>query len=326
MNRIYVCGVKPAVGYGAAVNGFNDKELRNCRKVFMADRTPASGGASLTAKLAVHGDPLWKEAVAPALEWHRQVWAADTATVGAQFKSVQEMANDMAYKSFEQAPEGERALVEPLQRLLRAKKMANDPLGKYLAMAFSIKALWTEDRLKEAGYDTDGLCPLCKEVPDSQWHRCWQCKHQDAVEARTKAAPSWAIKEALENPDDTIWNRAVCLNPAVHFPLPLSDAGIEGLKGTSLEFVPSTQWDFAGQFAGREAAWDGSCTRPRIKEMARAAWAATLMGEGGEIIGTIRGPVWDPIPQTAQAAENCALAKRNWWPQDGWIHTATAWE
>eukprot|EP00973_Karenia_brevis_P018822 2579119-Karenia_brevis.AAC.1 len=54
---------------------------------------------------------------------------------------------------------------------------------------------------------------------------------------------------------------------------------------------------------------DGSCTRPPdFAESARAGWAVTALDSEGRVTGTVMGPVWRPLPQTAQAAENCALA------------------
>jgi len=86
-----MCGLKPAVGFGAAANGLDDKELLVIHRVFMANKTPAVGGASLTARLAVHGDPLTKESCAPALMWHRQLWAAEHQRVGRRFDSAEEL-------------------------------------------------------------------------------------------------------------------------------------------------------------------------------------------------------------------------------------------
>ena len=66
-------------------------ELLVLHRVFMANKTPAVGGASLTARLAVHGDPLTKESCAPALLWHRQLWAAHHNRVGRRFNSAEEL-------------------------------------------------------------------------------------------------------------------------------------------------------------------------------------------------------------------------------------------
>jgi len=54
----------------------------------------------------------------------------------------------------------QRAIVEPLQTLLRSKKYDGCPLAKHYAVAYLLQAVWTEERLEEAGYNTDGLCPL----------------------------------------------------------------------------------------------------------------------------------------------------------------------
>eukprot|EP00959_Pyramimonas_sp_CCMP1952_P089134 1864931-Pyramimonas_sp.AAC.1 len=62
MSKIYVVGVRPAAAYGAMVLGFADGELRAFQSTLVAGRSPAHKGAPLTAKLALHGDPAWKQA------------------------------------------------------------------------------------------------------------------------------------------------------------------------------------------------------------------------------------------------------------------------
>ena len=55
----------------------------------------------------------------------------------------------------------ERACFDVVKQVLRSKTGSFDSFGKYLVKAIATDAIWCNDRFAEAGYDTDGLCPLC---------------------------------------------------------------------------------------------------------------------------------------------------------------------
>ena len=76
--RLHTAGQLPAASFGAAVNGFTDQQLQTCRRKVMRGQAPGDRGVSMTLRLVSFGDPLWREAVMPALEWSRQVWHALT--------------------------------------------------------------------------------------------------------------------------------------------------------------------------------------------------------------------------------------------------------
>ena len=71
-------GAKPAAVYGCSVNGFNDRELLKLRRALLHAHSPSGTGISLRLRLALLQDPAWEAAVAPALQWSRQVWKAST--------------------------------------------------------------------------------------------------------------------------------------------------------------------------------------------------------------------------------------------------------
>ena len=48
---------------------------------------------------------------------------------------------------------------------------------------------------------------------------------------------------------------------------------------------------------------DGSCSRPPVRELARAAWAIVGRNPGSGVRVAIGGLVPQPFPQTSQAAE-----------------------
>eukprot|EP00959_Pyramimonas_sp_CCMP1952_P254276 5311909-Pyramimonas_sp.AAC.1 len=57
------CGLR-AHGLGNARSGLN-----SLRSVLLSGLLPAHRGASLTAKVCIHGDPAWLQATAPARQW-----------------------------------------------------------------------------------------------------------------------------------------------------------------------------------------------------------------------------------------------------------------
>jgi hypothetical protein len=77
--RLFHGQLKAATAYGAAVNGFDDGEISSLRSTLLSESPPRQQGVSLTLRLAVLGDPAWKEALAPARTWARLVWSSLTA-------------------------------------------------------------------------------------------------------------------------------------------------------------------------------------------------------------------------------------------------------
>eukprot|EP00959_Pyramimonas_sp_CCMP1952_P434918 9106794-Pyramimonas_sp.AAC.1 len=85
IGKIYRVGARPAYTFGVEVNGVNDVELLKLRRDYNKHVKPNHGGTSASAKLVLLGDPAATQALAPALQWSRMVWAAtarpDTAAV-----------------------------------------------------------------------------------------------------------------------------------------------------------------------------------------------------------------------------------------------------
>eukprot|EP00959_Pyramimonas_sp_CCMP1952_P308283 6451768-Pyramimonas_sp.AAC.1 len=76
IGKIYIAGVTPAATFGSAVVGLSDWELSQARRVLLSYKPPFHRGCSLTAKLALHGDPVDRASVAPAVHWASIVWTA----------------------------------------------------------------------------------------------------------------------------------------------------------------------------------------------------------------------------------------------------------
>ena len=77
---IYTAGLRPGPTFGAPLNGFSDSELKQVCRILGSELSPSHRGTSLTFKLALHGDSVWKAAVAPALQWAAAVWSSINAS------------------------------------------------------------------------------------------------------------------------------------------------------------------------------------------------------------------------------------------------------
>ena len=89
LTRIFFTGVRPALAYGACVNGCTDGELRRTRKLLLSAQHPCGMGTSWRAKLALLGDPSGTLAFALALRWVHEVWAAGTMRDDRAFSIIQ---------------------------------------------------------------------------------------------------------------------------------------------------------------------------------------------------------------------------------------------
>ena len=85
-------------------------------------------------------------------------------------EAVQRSHERVAARWFGQLLGADRVCYDVLKHSLSSSKV--DSFGKFLMKAVSTNSIWCNDRLQSAGYDTDGLCPLCGEC-DSLRHRFW---------------------------------------------------------------------------------------------------------------------------------------------------------
>ena len=69
-------GLTPQAGYGTEVTGLSQEEWDKMRRAVAAGLGPKAGGRSLAVTLLMEGDPTIKVALAPALRWADEVWAA----------------------------------------------------------------------------------------------------------------------------------------------------------------------------------------------------------------------------------------------------------
>ncbi len=186
-------------------------------------------------------------------------------------------------------------------------------------------ALMTGDRARRLGYATDGLCPLCRLAPDTLRHRVYGCS---VAEPTVRAAvPRWFWEESQRAPaDDMFWLTAAFPHPADIVPPPCRERFVQVQVFPEAEAACPSAVAYASErgFANaeeREARTanqklelggllyvDGSCTPSPIRDMARAACSLIEVSEEGDKIRTIEATVPWNLPQTAQCAENLAMA------------------
>jgi hypothetical protein len=80
MRELYITGLQSYAHYGADVVGLDAMQLKKARANYMGlvGATVRSSKTSLT--LAAMGDPLWRQALGPALTWATLVWRATTSS------------------------------------------------------------------------------------------------------------------------------------------------------------------------------------------------------------------------------------------------------
>ena len=76
--NIFVSGLRPAMTYGCEVTGLADAELLTVQRFGALALPPGGAGRSLSAVLALHGDDSFYPAIAPLLQWSKEVWNATT--------------------------------------------------------------------------------------------------------------------------------------------------------------------------------------------------------------------------------------------------------
>ncbi len=186
-------------------------------------------------------------------------------------------------------------------------------------------ALMTADRARRLGGDADGLCPLCKAARDTLRHRVHGCARTETVVCA--ALPRWCWEKAQRAAaTDSFWTSAafphladVAAPPTrervVHVEVfPDVEQSSEAAMAIARECGFGGGHEVDGRTANQKARlggrvyFDGSCTPSPIRDLARAGCSIVEVNDDGDPIRTIEATVpWD-LPQTAQCAENLAMA------------------
>ena len=188
-----------------------------------------------------------------------------------------------------------KALSSAAVRLILAEKQHSNS-RKGIARSLALGSWWTMGRWNRAGYQVSDHCPMCRQAGDTMWHRLWQCPA--TKDLRSRPGMSTVVARALAaGPSSAIYSTGLVPNPDATAPGP----SIEHL-GDQIGQEPP--WD--PQLG--ELFWDGSASTWAIEGCNRAAWAVVQMRPGDQApTRTVKGVVPHCYPQSAQAAETCAL-------------------
>ena len=189
-----------------------------------------------------------------------------------------------------------RISTAPVARTLRSAYLSAKQKGAVRAVVTD--ALWTDDRLAAEGYDVDPCCKLCSTgARDTVWHRAWECP---ATQDLRTAEPDLVVRALAAGPSDPTYARALPPHPADGEGYAQAAASPQAVhwgwkEGELVRFPPG------------DVFVDGSCVPDTVAELSRAAWAAVMVDHEGRAVRGISGLVPVHLPQTAPAAEFCAL-------------------
>jgi len=166
-------------------------------------------------------------------------------------------------------------------------------------------AAWPGQRLREAGYDTAGLCPSCGEL-ETDFHFLWGCSRFSSATDKALVSSSKLAGEAAASWQawPIFWLRG--LPPAAWYDSIIGDHR----PGEEVQFYEGGCFRDGASVTlppGAFAATDGSGGRfasdPRLR---RVAFSVVVFGPGYQILGFIVGSVTGP--QTSNRAELMAIA------------------
>ncbi len=194
---------------------------------------------------------------------------------------------------------GRRVCIDLATALARAGRDYT-PMQAAAFRAVACGAVMTNQRARDLGYDTSGLCSLCGQAPDTVDHRTYSCP---ATRAAVRAAvPAWFWREAQRtSARGKFWTTACFPHPADVAPLPRSDmhCQVERLgdhgSGDGLMDI------------GDHVYVDGSSTAHVIKDLARAGCAVVQTTADGTPTKILQVPVPLHLPQTSQASEHLGM-------------------
>ena len=88
MRELFVTGLQQFSMYGAEVTGLDAQELKSARANFVKLVGSQAASASSAITLEVAGDPLWRQALGPAITWSTIVWKSATSR---EFQAVMDI-------------------------------------------------------------------------------------------------------------------------------------------------------------------------------------------------------------------------------------------
>ncbi len=173
---------------------------------------------------------------------------------------------------------------------------------KGVMRAATCGAIMTGAKALRHGYKVTGLCPLCQRALDTMAHRVYGCPvTTPAVRA---VVPEWFWDEAARVAQGSrFWTTGICPDPADLAPPP--PIGLDVKVKIVDEAVRNEEEDLIA--IGGRAYFDGSCTTPAVRRMARASCAVVQTDDDGRPVKVLQAAVPRHLPQSAQAAEHLGL-------------------
>ena len=193
-----------------------------------------------------------------------------------------------------------------LQQVLKDRSLSELEKGALAAVACD--AVWTRERLFQAGLAEDSRCEFCGLV-DSMHHRAWVCPHSEEVR-RARATPQQIRRAQEAGPSALLWTRGWLPRPALmDFP-PLDLEMRSWVCGEAVSELQSLE--DVGHVMGEWIFVDGSCSTHADPQLRRAGWSvvevAPYLVNGGLVkLRAVWGTLPAGWPQTPQAAEHAAI-------------------
>ena len=151
-----------------------------------------------------------------------------------------------------------------------------DPQGRGNLKALAAGALWTQVRLKEAGYEVSDSCPLCGGAKDTLFHRWWRCPHTEEI--RTRVAPKHVLRWAAAADESSLaFSRAIVVHPDGQVCGPAPDyhevLGQRCRDGGWDEQEFEDAMPLAARQSDVDLFTDGSASTHPLAERRRASWS-----------------------------------------------------
>ena len=225
------------------------------------------------------------------IEWHiRQTWSRITCC---------RVADNLRSKGFDTTETIDLTSARQVIKSNAADSLT--PFQKGALRAVVCDAVWTKERFLAAGYIVDPVCDLCRDKPDTLFHRLWECECEAVSELRKQVLPVSLIREARRaGAGSAAFCRGLGPSIAALVPPPLDDGGVLFTRNGAI-VEDRALWTLCG-----DVFYDGSCFQRGSNELNRATWAAIQMDADNKVVACVSGPVWAGLPQSAQAAEHCA--------------------
>ncbi len=204
----------------------------------------------------------------------------------------------------DRAFEGRRVCADLAVTTARAgRRYTPQQIGAFRAVVCG--ALWTADRARQLGYDTDGMCAMCRAARDTVRHRVYECPETRGAVQR--AVPRWFWEEAQRAaPTDTFWVTGLFPHPGDVAPPPRAGWYCEVEHHTSADRDAAAA---AGRTSLEGSIYvDGTCKPSPIRGLARAAMSLVTTSQEGRPIRTLQLPLPRHLPQTSQAAEYAVMS------------------